>query len=104
MRKHPLIESNGIDHKALGIGVVLTIGLLITVPLLLAFLFPVERVSRKPGDFPEPTLRVQAEQLKAREEEQLERLQMYGWVDKAGGIVHIPLAQAEERLLKGDTP
>lgn len=32
---------------------------------------------------------------------QLERLHTYGWVDRDAGVVHVPIEQAMERIIRG---
>lgn len=35
---------------------------------------------------------------------QLGRLRSYGWVDRKAGIIHIPVDEAMERVLRGERP
>jgi hypothetical protein len=37
-------------------------------------------------------------------EVRLERLRSYGWVDRAGGVAHVPIEQAMELVAKGVRP
>lgn len=35
---------------------------------------------------------------------QISRLRSYGWVDRKAGIIHIPVDQAMEQVLRGERP
>lgn len=50
---------------------------------------------------PQPRLQVEPHQdLKSYCDEQLTKLNGYGWVDQQSGVVHIPIDQAMEKLLQ----
>ena len=36
--------------------------------------------------------------------EQWRRLESYGWVDRKAGIIHVPVEQGMERVLRGERP
>ncbi|HEU4385063.1 MAG TPA: hypothetical protein VFR85_16385 [Anaeromyxobacteraceae bacterium] len=36
--------------------------------------------------------------------DQRRRLQSYGWVDRKAGIIHVPVEQGMERVLRGERP
>jgi hypothetical protein len=55
--------------------------------------------------FPEPRLQTNnVEDLTKFREEEYRYLQSYGWVDPNAGVVHIPIEQAKELLLKQGLP
>jgi hypothetical protein len=63
---------------------------------------PLAPLAQEPGRVPpEPRLQTQpfADIERQRAEEQ-RVLSSYGWVDERGGVVHIPIEQAKELLLK----
>jgi len=66
---------------------------------------PIPRLAREREAMPEPRLQVDApnelRQLRAAEEA---TLNSYGWVDKDGGIVKIPVDRAMEILAKKELP
>jgi hypothetical protein len=96
-------ERSDVDPRLIG---ALALGLalfLVTTPLLMAALYPSARHSPGvPRDLPQPPApRLQVDpaadlaRLRAREDS---HLLSYGWVNRDGRVVHIPIARAIEIL------
>lgn len=101
-------EPNDVSVGAIGllaVGVVVWLGL---VPYLLALGYPqaTRDVLKGPTVVPpEPRQQTHpAQDLAAFRAAKQERLTSYGWVDRAQGIVHIPIDEAMKRIAERGLP
>jgi hypothetical protein len=85
----------------------------LTTVLLCCFvamwIFPTAKVDRRLGgplpEYPAPRLQVNPQaDLKAFLDKEMQRLNTAGWVDRAHGIVHIPISDAMRRVAKQGIP
>jgi hypothetical protein len=91
---------------ALAAGVAL---FLLTTPLVLALAYPeAHRMPATPGTLPQPagprletSPKADADRLRAAERERLEH---FGWIDRANGVVRIPVARAMQLLAERGIP
>ena len=99
------IESGGIAWIGAGLGL-----FVLAVPLLMQLIYP--QSMRHISSAAPPALSANAPQLEIAPSQYLQRLDRaeaqvsvsYGWVDRAHGIVRIPVARAMERLLQKGLP
>ena len=96
------------DMRLMVIGVLalIILALLVLAPLILRGAYPqaLADADRKPAVLlPAPQLQTApADDLRALRAEEEARLNSYGWVDRAKGIVHVPIGQAmKETVAKG---
>ena len=118
-------DNTGVDHEAsdvdiraiLGFGIGLIVaGIFIYVAIWLLFVFFAGRETRVAPEFPlavgqeqrvppEPRLQIHPRQdlLDLRKQED-EILTSYGWVDKTGGVVRIPIDEAMKVVVERGLP
>ncbi len=68
------------------VGVILTF---VSIVLLQALFFHMQE-----GEMERKVYRQTNEELRSLDAKQMETLNSYGWIDQAGGVVHIPIANA----------
>lgn len=121
--KKNINETVHFEQKGVNVRVLASIALLIIFGaffmhfflylLYLDFTNPTAQAERSPGTFvkrEEPMLKAPRLQDKSgedlnkwREQENI-KLNYYGWIDRRRGIVHIPIQQAMDKVLKNGLP
>jgi hypothetical protein len=99
------IDSRGIGWIAMGLG-----AFVVAVPLLMPLVYP--QSMRHVSPVAPPALSANAPELEVTPREDLQRLDRaeaqgddgYGWIDRAHGVVRIPVAQAIDRLPQKGLP
>ena len=97
-----LVDARALHRVALGLGVGLVLIAALMYPLLRFWLAPQIAAGLQA---PPPAPRLQAEpaaDLVAERAQQRQRLEGYGWVDRDGGIAHIPIERAMALLAARD--
>ena len=76
------------------VGIVGVILIFVSIVLLQALFF-----NMKEGEMERKVYRQTNEELRSLDAKQMETLNSYGWIDQAGGVVHIPIANAMELVV-----
>jgi len=102
-------EPNDVGGTFIWAGAALVLGMVVALALLVLWLFPnaiTDRTLHLPLPlYPNPQLEPSARQDMAKfYRQEMQSLNSTGWVDKAHGIVHIPIADAMRKVAKEGIP
>lgn len=102
-------ETKDVAGSVIWVGAALVPGTVIVLALLVLWLFPnaiTDRTMNLPlPRYPEPQLQLSPREDMARfHSEEIQQLNSTGWVDKAHGIVHIPIADAMRQVAQKGIP
>jgi hypothetical protein len=102
-------EPNDVGGNFIWTGATLVLGMVVALALLVLWLFPnaiTDRTLHLPlPSYPNPQLQPSARQDMAKfYRQEMQSLNSTGWVDKAHGIVHIPIADAMRKVAQEGIP
>jgi hypothetical protein len=102
-------EPNDVGGNFIWAGAMLVLGMAVALALLVLWLFPTaitDRTLHLPLPlYPDPQLQPSAREDMAKfHSQEMQSLNSTGWVDKARGIVHIPIADAMRKVAKEGIP
>jgi len=96
-------EPSDVDGRLIGIGVPVVIGTVLISAAICLALFRgsiADKILRKPlPQYPAPRLQPSPrDEMAAFHAREMQRLNGTGWVDRANGVVHIPIADALRKV------
>jgi hypothetical protein len=102
-------EPTDVGASFISIGVPLVVGIAFALALLVFWIFPsalLQPIMRPPyPQFPAPRLQSNPRTDRAGfRKQKLHQLNSTGWIDKAHGIVHIPIADAMRKIAQEGIP
>lgn len=96
-------EPSDVDDRLVWIGVPVLVGTVLLSAAICLWLFPgsmADKILREPlPQYPAPRLQASPrDEMAAFRAREMERLNGTGWVDRANGVVHIPIADAMRKV------
>lgn len=97
------VEPSDVDERLIWIGVPVLVGTVLISAAVCLWLYPnsiAGKYLREPlPQYPAPRLQASPrDEMKAFHAQEMERLNGIGWVDRANGVVHIPIADAMRKV------
>lgn len=102
-------EPTDVGTRFIWIGVALLLASVLALALLVLWLYPgamIDRTMRLPlPHYPDPQLQPNPREDMAKfYAEEMRRLNGVGWIDKAHGVVHIPISDAMRKVAQDGIP
>jgi hypothetical protein len=102
-------ESADVDDRLIWIGVPAMIGTVLISIAICLWLFPdstADKILRQPlPEYPAPRLQTSArDEMAAFHAREMQQLNGTGWIDRANGVVHIPIADAMRKVAQEGIP
>jgi hypothetical protein len=102
-------EPSDVDERLVWIGVPAVVGTVLISAAVCLWLFPAslaDRALRQPlAQYPGPRLQVSPrDEMAAFRTREMQQLNGTGWVDRARGVVHIPIADAMRKVAQEGIP
>ena len=103
------VEPVDVDHRLISFGVPMLVGTVLISAAICLWLFPgstADKFLREPlPQYPAPRLQASPRQeMAAFHAREMQRLNGTGWIDRAQGVVHIPIADAMRKLVEEGIP